>query len=72
MSRAELNPNPGVVTQASTSSRVTPNANPTVGSVAENVSSLLNGIGAWFRSENVNVMPKPKSKKSLLTTNSDV
>ena len=34
------------------------------GSVAENVSSFLSGIRASFRSENVNVMPVPKTKKS--------
>ena len=39
-------------------------ANPTVGSVAEGVSSFLHGIRASFRSENVNVMPMQRQTKN--------
>ena len=40
------------------------NANPTVGSVAEGVSSFLHGIRASFWSENVNVMPMQRQTKN--------
>ena len=59
MTRPDSAPNPGSDDQSS----VSQNVNPSINSVAENVTSFLSGIRASFRSENVMVTTLSQSKK---------